>query len=125
MTERGPISGFVGDIPITNSYFSGDLSKMYIEELQARLRRLSATDPDDEDCDEAFENRMTEISAINEEIKKRPLDEKNKQEDEIVVQCVVCGRVRRRLSDWGEIKEYNHKFAQIFCPNCQPKKEEK
>ena len=69
--RRGPISEFVGDIPVANSYFSGDLTKMTKEQLQARLNELAAADSDDEDSDEAFANRMGEMDAIQAELKCR------------------------------------------------------
>ncbi|MCJ7786789.1 hypothetical protein MUP06_01050 [Patescibacteria group bacterium] len=69
--RRGPISEFVGDIPVANSYFSGDLTKMTKEQLQARFNELEAADSDDEDSDEAFANRMGETDAIQAELKRR------------------------------------------------------
>jgi hypothetical protein len=72
MAERGSISGMVGDIPIVNTSYSGDLTKMSKEELQTKLRHLVAAGlEDDDECDEAFENRQTEISAVRKEIKSR------------------------------------------------------
>jgi len=40
MTEekRGPILGYVGDIPVANPYYSGKLAGMTVEQLQTRLR---------------------------------------------------------------------------------------
>lgn len=69
--ERGPILGHVGDIPLANPYYSGELSGLTIEQLQARLRQLSAADPDDEDSDEGFMARMDEMDAIKAEIKRK------------------------------------------------------
>lgn len=69
--RRGPISGFVGGIPIVNTSYSGRLTGMSKQALLARLSELLAADPDDEDCDEAFGNRMDEISAVQRELQRR------------------------------------------------------
>ena len=73
MTEekRGLILGYVGDIPVANPYYSGKLSGMTVEQLQARLRELNAADEADEDSDETFMARMGEMDAIRAEIKRK------------------------------------------------------
>ncbi len=72
--KRGPILGYVGDIPIVNSYYSGELSGMTVEQLQARFGEVSAADSDDEDSDEGFMARMDEMDAIRTEIKRKQQD---------------------------------------------------
>lgn len=76
MGKRGPICGRVGGVAIVNSYYSGDLTKMSPEALGARLGELAATDPNDEDCDEAFENRQDEVAAIQAELECRKAKQK-------------------------------------------------
>ena len=75
---RGPVSGYVGGIPIANSYYSGDLTKMSDQELEARRKVLIAADPGDEDSDEGFMNRQAEIGAIGEELDRRKTDKQDK-----------------------------------------------
>jgi len=76
MAGRGPISGMVGDIPIANTSYSGDLTQMSEDELRTRLRHLVAAGLDDDDeCDEAFESRQAEIGAVRQELKRRPRPE--------------------------------------------------
>lgn len=70
-SRRGSISGWVGDIPIVNTAYSGELSDMSTRDLERRRAELVAEDPDDEECDEAFMNRQEETSAIIREIEKR------------------------------------------------------
>ncbi len=49
-------------------------------------------------------------------------NQEDKQEDKIVVQCAVCGRVRSVISDWSkEIHKENIKLAKVICPLCSPK----
>lgn len=69
--KRGPILGHVGDIPVANPYYSGNLIGMSPKRLQARLEELNAADPGDEDSDEGFMARMDEMDAIKAEIKRR------------------------------------------------------
>lgn len=69
--KRGPILGYVGDIPVANRYYSGKLSQMTLEQLQAKLRELSAADEADEDSDEGFMARTDEMDAIRAEIKRK------------------------------------------------------
>lgn len=69
--ERGPILGHVAGVPVANSSYSGELSGMTLEQLQSRFRVLLATDPDDEDADEAFMARGEEMDAIRDEIERR------------------------------------------------------
>ena len=73
MTEekRGPILGYVGDVPVANPYYSGKLAGMTVEQLQARLRKLSVADEADEDSDEGFMARMDEMDAVKAEIKRK------------------------------------------------------
>ena len=72
MAGRGPISEFVGDIPIVNTSYSGDLTQMSEDGLRATLRVLVAAGLDDDDeSDEAFENRQAEISAVRQELEHR------------------------------------------------------
>lgn len=73
MTEekRGSVLGYVGDIPVANPYYSGELNQMTLEQLYVRLGELREADETDEDSDEGFLARTAEMDAIEAEIKQR------------------------------------------------------
>lgn len=71
--KRSRILGYVGDVPVANTAYSGDLEKMTIEELAARHRELEK-EPDP-DSDEGFEAKMQELEAIRAELKKKGLSD--------------------------------------------------
>ena len=67
--NRGSILGYVGDVPVVNTAYSGNLAEMTIQQLKDRLWDLRhAPDPD---TDEGFEAKMIEIDAIQAELKKK------------------------------------------------------
>jgi len=71
--NRSPILGYVGDIPVANTAYSGNLVEMTVEQLKDRYQELR--NKPDPDSDEGFEAKMQEMDAICNELKKKGLSD--------------------------------------------------
>ncbi|MFH1780547.1 MAG: hypothetical protein ABH841_00855 [Candidatus Nealsonbacteria bacterium] len=109
--------GYIGDIVVANVSYSGDLSKMTIQELRDRLWHLDNTP--NPDTDEGFEAKMVEIDAIKEELKRKGykdpedqwpwlknLSEKDKKKLERArnYPATASGRIITNIADFIKVK---------------------
>ena len=99
--KRSPILGYVGDVPIANTAYSGNLAEMTIDQLSLRFWKLR--DKPAPDSDEGFEAKMREMDAICEEFKKKGLSDDEVADIRYPNRLPNYPKIVDRTTWWGRI----------------------